>query len=152
MSARAEPLISFPRSYRPRRTLTARLESRRRDQNLTIEGHRWGYGSFRIQHRDFNAWNLLKRKGLMNFLKKIWVFHMGGGFDFCVWNCSLEKKIWRKDVGKVPSKKLVFFFFWKKSNLKGGALLRGISVVLFKIVYNIIFIISSNLSLILINF
>lgn len=50
----------------------------------------------------------------MNFLKKIWVFHMGGGFDFCVWNCSLEKKIWRKDVGKVPSKKLVFFFFFLK--------------------------------------
>lgn len=116
MSARAEPLISFPRSYRPRRTLTARLESRRRDQNLTIEGHRWGYGSFRIQHRDFNAWNLLKRKGLMNFLKKIWVFHMGGGFDFCVWNCSLEKKIWRKDVGKVSSKKLVFFFFFFEKN------------------------------------
>lgn len=50
-------------------------------------------------------------------------------------------------------KKLVFFFFFlKESNLKGGALLRGISVVLFKIVYNIIFIISSNLSLIPINF
>lgn len=29
----------------------------------------------------------------MNFFKKIWVFHMGGGLDFYVWDCSLEKKM-----------------------------------------------------------